>query len=193
MLEELKEFFDKIVDNLSALYQIVKNAIKSFIQEVIKFMKVNFKVIRIILVLLLGIFMGILSSDLILHILNPYHSSLLAIAISGLSYGIIPSLKSEDLDEIFREKMKRFITIWISITIFILLIIVPVTLNISLIFTFFLIILSILGLGAILLLFIYRLEERQRVSIKWRFYTLIFFFILLGIEILIGVALYLGG
>ncbi len=193
MLEELKEFFNKIVDNLSALYQIVKNTIKSLVQGVIKFLRVNFKVIRIILTLLLGVFMGILFSDLILHILNPYHSSLLAIAISGLSYGIIPSLKSEDLDEIFKEKMKRFITIWISITIFILLIIVPVTLKISLIFTFFLIILSILGLGAILLLFIYRLEERERVSIKWRFYTLIFFFILLGIEILIGAALYLGG
>jgi len=192
MLEELKEFFDKIVDNLSALYQIVKNAINSLVRGVIIFLKVNFKVIRIILCLLLGIFMGILFSDLILHLLNPFHSTLLALAIFGLSYGTIPGVKSEDLDEIFREKMKRFITIWISITIFILLIIVPVTLNISLIFTFFLIILSILGLGAILLLFIYRLEERERVSIKWRFYTLIFFFILLGIEILIGAILYLG-
>jgi hypothetical protein len=188
MLEELKEFFDKIVDNLSALYQIIKNAINSLVQGVIKFLTVNFKVIRIILCLLLGIFMGILFSDLILHILNPYHSVLLALAISGLSYGIIPAQKYEDLDEIFREKMKKFITIWISITLFILLLILPYIE--SIIFTFFLIILSILGLGAILLLFIYRLEERERVSIKLRFYTLIFFFILLGIEILIVVLLY---
>ncbi|GAI72685.1 unnamed protein product, partial [marine sediment metagenome] len=64
MLEELKEFFDKIVDNLSALYQIVKNAINSLVQGVIKFVKVNFKVIRIILCILLGIFTGILFSDL---------------------------------------------------------------------------------------------------------------------------------
>jgi len=188
MLEELKEFFDKIVDNLSALYKIVKNAINSLVQGVIKFLKVNFKAIRIILCLFLGIFTGILFSDLILHILNPYHSALLALAISGLSYGIIPSQKSDNLDEIFREKMKRFITIWISITLFILLLILPYIE--SIILTFFLIILSILGLGAILLIFIYRLEERERVSIKWRFYTLIFFFILLGIEILIVVLLY---
>ena len=187
MLEELKEFFDKIVDNLSALYQIVKNTIKSLVQGVIKFLRVNFKVIRIILCLLLGLFTGILFSDLMWQRLNLYHSILLALAIFGLSYGIIPGVKSEDLDEIFREKMKKFITIWISITIFIVLIIVPVTLTISLIFTTFLLILSILGLGAIILIFIYRLEERERVSIKWRFYTLIFFFILLGIEILIGI------
>jgi len=191
MLEELKEFFDKIVDNLSALYQIVKNAIKSLVQGVIKFLKVNFKVIRIILCLLLGLFTGILFSDLIWKHLNPFHSILLALAIFGLSYGTIPGVKSTDIDEIFREKMKKFITIWISITLFILVLILPFIE--SPLFTFFLIILSILGLGAILLLFIYRLEEKERVSIKWRFYTLIFFFILLGIEILIGAALYLGG
>ncbi len=188
MLEELKEFFDKIVDNLSALYQIVKNAIKSLVQEVIKFVKVNFKVIRIILCILLGIFAGILFSDLVWHYLNPFHSILLALAIFGLSYGTIPGVKSTDIDEIFREKMKRFITIWISVTAFILALLLPYIE--SIIFTFFLVILSILGLGAILLLFIYRLEEMERVSIKWRFYTLIFFFILFGIEILIVVLLY---
>ena len=190
MLEQLKEFFDKLVENLSALYQIVKKTINTLVQRVVKFLKVNFKVIRIILCLLLGLFSGILFSDLMLHILNPYYSSLLVLAISGLSYGIIPAQKSEDLDEIFREKMKRFIIIWISITLFILLLILPYIE--SIVFTFFLIILSILGLGAIILLFIYRLEEKERVSIKWRFYTLIFFFILLGIEILVGVVLYLG-
>lgn len=187
MLEELKEFFDKIVDNLSALYQIVKNAINSLVQGVIKFLRVNFKVIRIILCLSLGIFTGILFSDLVWQRLNPFHSILLALAIFGLSYGIIPSQKSEDLDEIFREKMKKFIILWISVTAFILVLIIPFM---EPLFTLFLVILSILGLGAILLLFIYRLEERERVSIKWRFYTLIFFFILLGIEILIVVLLY---
>jgi len=135
--------------------------------------------------------MGILFSDLILHLLNPFHSILLALAIFGLSYGIIPSQISEDLDEIFREKMKRFITILISITAFFLVLILPFIE--SPLLTLFLIMLSILGFGAILLIYIYRLEERERVSIKWRFYTLIFFFILLGIEILIGAALYLGG
>jgi hypothetical protein len=191
MLEELKEFFDKIVENLSALYQIVKNAINSLVQGVIKFLKVNFKVIRIILCLILGLITGILFSDLIFHVLNPYYSILLALSIFGLSYGTIPGVKSTDIDEIFKEKMKRFITLWISITAFISILILPFIE--SIIFTFFLILLSILGLGAILLLFIYRLEEKERVSIKWRFYTLIFFFILLGIEILLGAALYIGG
>jgi hypothetical protein len=191
MLEELKEFFDKIVENLSALYQIVKNAIKSLVQGVIKFLRVNFKVIRIILCISLGLFMGILFSDLVWAKLNLFHSILLALAIFGISYGIIPGAKSTDIDEIFREKMKRFITIWISVTAFISALILPYIVSIILIF--FLVILSILGLGTILLIFIYRLEEAERISIKWRFYTLIFFFILLGIEILLGAALYLGG
>ena len=81
MLEELKEFFDKIVDNLSALYQIVKNTIKSLVQGVIKFLRVNFKVLRIILCMLLGIFAGILFSDLVWHYLDPFHSILLALGI----------------------------------------------------------------------------------------------------------------
>ena len=132
--------------------------------------------------------MGILFSDLILRLLNPFHSILLALAIFGLSYGIIPAGRLEDIDEIFKQKMQRFIIIWISITLFILVLILPYIT--SVLFSFFLIILSILGLGAILLLFIYRLEEKERVSIKWRFYTLIFFFILLGIEVLIVVLLY---
>jgi len=97
-------------------------------------------------------------------------------------------VKPTDIDEIFREKMKKFITILISITAFILAVILPFIE--SPLFTLFLIILSFLGFGAILLIYIYRLEERERVSIKLRFYTLIFFFILLGIEILIVVLLY---
>jgi len=189
MLEQLKEFFDKIVENLSALYQIVKNAINSFVQGVIKFLKVNFKVIRIILCLLLGFFTGILFSDLILHLLNPYHSILLALAIFGLSYGIIPVGRFEDIDKIFKQKMQRFIIIWISITAFIFVLILPYMT--SILFSFFLTILSILGLGTIILIYINRLEEKERVSIKWRFYTLIFFFILLGIEVLIGVFLFI--
>jgi len=77
---------------------------------------------------------------------------------------------------------------WIGVTAGILLLILPFIQ--SPLFTLFLIILSILGLGAIILLFIYRLEEKERVSIKLRFFTLIFFFILLSIEVLIVVLLY---
>lgn len=188
MLEELKEFFNKLVDNLSALYQIVKNSFKSLVQGVIKFLRVNFKVIRFIFCIILGLFIGILFSDLILKRLNLFHSILLALAIFGLSYGTIPGVKSTDIDVIFKEKMKKFITILVSITAFILVIILPFIK--SPLFTLFLIMLSILGFGAIILIYLYRLEEKERVSIKWRFYTLIFFFILLGIEILIVVLLY---
>ncbi len=190
MLEELKLFFEKFVENISILLKKIAASIGRLITGIFNFLKRNYKVIRIFLCVLFGVMAGILFSDIILHILNPYHSLLLAFAIFGLLYGILPSEKTEDYDEIFKHKMTRFITLWVGMTAFIFLFILPYLE--SVLFSFFLLLLSILGLGAIILIYLYRLEEKERISILWRFYTLITFFIILGIEAVIIVFLYIS-
>lgn len=190
MLEELRLFFEKFVENISILLKKIAASIGRLITGIFNFLKRNYKVIRIFLCVFFGVMAGILFSDIILHILNPYHSLLLAFAIFGLLYGILPSEKTEDYDEIFKHKMTRFITLWVGMTAFIFLFILPYLE--SVLFSFFLLLLSILGLGAIILIYLYRLEEKERISILWRFYTLITFFIILGIEAVIIVFLYIS-
>jgi hypothetical protein len=112
----------------------------------------------------------------------------LGIAVSGLSYGLLPSKRSEDSDEIFEQKMKKFITIWISTSLFIYVLILPYIE--SFIYSLILMTSSILGLGAILLIFIYRKEKKQKISIKWRFYTTIALIVLVIIWIILIVVWY---
>ena len=188
MLEELKAFFDKFIENLSIMFKKIAAAINKMITGFINYLKRNYKIVRVLICIFFGCITGVLFSDLILHILNPFHSLLLALAIFGLLFGILPSKKSEDYDEVFKEKMTRFITLWIGVTAFIFLFVLPYIESILL--SIFLLLLSILGLGAIILIYLYRLEEKERLSIKWRFWTLIIFFIILAIEIIVVVLLF---
>ncbi|TFG16134.1 MAG: hypothetical protein EU531_07515 [Promethearchaeota archaeon] len=171
MLEELKLFLRNIASYIKiALYKI-KNGIITFYYNLVNFLKRNFKYIKILICLGFGILIGFLFSDIVLGLLNIYYSVLLALAIFGIFYGIIPGKKATDSDEVFEQKMKRFITIWISTSLFIYVLILPYIE--SFVYSLILMTSSILGLGAILLIFIYRKEKRQKISIKWRFYTTI--------------------
>jgi hypothetical protein len=171
MLEELKLFLNNITSYIKiALYKI-KNAFITFYYNLVNFLKRNFKYIKLLICLGFGILVGLVFSDFVLGLLNILHSVLLALAIFGILYGLIPGKKATDLDEVFEQKMKRFIIIWICTSLFIYVLILPYIE--SFIYSLILMTSSILGLGAILLIFIYRKEKRQKISIKWRFYTTI--------------------
>ena len=171
MLEELKLFLRNIASYIKIVLYKIKNGIITFYYNFINFLKRNFKYIKILICLGFGILVGVFFSDVFLGLLNIYYSVLLALAIFGIFYGLIPGKKATDSDEIFEQKMKRFITIWISTSLFIYVLILPYIE--SFIYSLILMTSSILGLGAILLIFIYRKEKRQKISIKWRFYTTI--------------------
>jgi len=59
----------------------------------------------------------------------------------------------------------------------------------SFLVSLFLLVFSLLSLGTLILIYLYRLEEKQQISILWRFYTLITFFIIIGIELVIMILL----
>ena len=191
MLEELKQFLNNIVDNLRFALIKCKNFLISIYYSGLNFLKKHFKILAIILCMFVGIIVGMLFSDIVLGLLRWDHASLLGAATAGILISFLPGKKTDDADQIFKQRMQRFITLWISFTIFVFALILPYIT--SIIFGIILIISSIIILGAILAIYIYRIEKKQKISIKWRFYTTIMLITLSIIWALLLVVLYLTG
>jgi hypothetical protein len=146
-------------------------------------------VIEIILCGIVGIIVGILFSNIVLRLLRWDHAALLGGAIAGILISFLPTKKTDDVDQVFKQRMQRFITLWICFTVIVLLLILPYIT--SILFGIILIISSIIILGAILAIYIYRIEKKQKISIKWRFYTTIMLIILAIIWGILLIVLYL--
>jgi len=190
MLEELKSFFNNILDNLRLMFLKLKNVLLSAYYSFINFLKKNIRTIAIILCILAGIVVGITFSEVgLLALLRWDHATLLALATSGISISLIPPKKTDDIDIVFRNRMRRFITLWVSFTFFVFALILPYIE--SFLFAIILILSSIIILGAILAIYIYRIEKKQKISIKWRFYTTVILIILTIIWALLIVMFYL--
>jgi len=190
MLEELKAFLNNIVDNLRLIFIRLKNVLLSAYYSFINFLKNNLKVIEIILCVFAGITVGIVFSNIVLSLLRWDHATLLALASSGILISLLPPQKTDDVDLIFKNRMQRFITLWISFTVFIFTLIIPYYVT-SLLLGIILILSSIIILGAIVAIYIYRIEKKQKISIKWRFYTTIILITLSIIWVLLVVISYL--
>jgi hypothetical protein len=181
LLEELRELFNKFVDLLIKAFKKFKSLVISALHSIFNFLKIHYKIIWIIFSAFLGIFFGILLSDVYLHILNPLHATLLSLAIFGLLYLIIPYAETGDPDLIFKRRILRLSIGWGSVIGLLFIVITPVWY----IFTAFI---SIAVVGTIILVYLGRKEEREKISVKWRFYTLLSLFILL---ILFGVLFFI--
>ena len=181
LMEELRELFNKFIDILTKTFQKIKSLIISALETIYSFVKIHFKVIWTIISIFLGIFFGIVLSDIILGLLNPIHSTLLALAIFGLLYLIIPYAQTSDPDIIFKRRILRLSIGWGSVIGLLFIVITPEWY----IFTGFI---STAVVGTIILVFLGRKEEREKISVKWRFYTLLSLFILL---ILFGVLFFI--
>ena len=190
MLEELKKFLDNIIDNLRFALIKLKNYLLNIYYSTLNFLKKHFKIIGIIFCLFAGILVGELFSNIVLGLLRWDHAALLGLATAGILISLLPTKKTDDLDQAFRQRMQRFITLWISFTIFVFALILPYLT--SIIFGIILILSSIIILGAILAIYIYRIEKKQKISIKWRFYTTIILILLTVIWAILLVVLYLA-
>jgi len=190
MLEELKKFLNNIIDNIRFALIKFKNALLSFYYSILNYFKKHLKVIEIILCLFVGIIIIILFIEDVgvLKLLRWDHASLLGGGTSGILISLLPVKKTDDLDQVFRQRMQRFITLWVSFTVFVFALILPYIT--SIIFGIVLILSSIIILGAILAISIYRIEKKQKISIKWRFYTTILLISLSIIWVLLIVVLY---
>ncbi|MFX0034512.1 MAG: hypothetical protein ACFE9I_02590 [Candidatus Hermodarchaeota archaeon] len=186
LLEELRELFNRFIDNLINLFRMIKTIVRNLVINIVNFIKLYFKSILIIVNMFLSIFLGILLSPAILNILNWIHSILLIFPFFGLLYSFIPTKKSKDVDITFKRHMYRLIISWGSIIVVLFAFITPI-------WYIFTIWISIWIVGAILLPYISFKEKSENISIKWRFYTLILLIILLILfGILFGTQIYMN-
>ncbi|MFX1575263.1 MAG: hypothetical protein ACFFB0_21215 [Promethearchaeota archaeon] len=177
LLEELKDLFNKLLDIISNFYKKIKILIMKILFILSNFIKTHFRGIWIVINIFVSIFFGILFSDAVLGFLNPIHATLLIFPIFGLLYSLIPSKKSENADVRFKRRMIRLIISWGSIIIILFAFITPI-------WYIFTVWISIWIVGAILLPYMIFKEKREKITIKWRFYTLL---ILITLLILFGI------
>jgi len=154
--------------------------------KIYQFIRIHYKALWIIFSIFISILIGISLSPAVGNILNWIHSILLIFPIFGILYSLIPSKKSDDVNVMFRRRMFRLIISWGSIIILLFAVITPVWY----IFTFWI---SIWILGVILLPYIKYKERSENISIKWRFYTLIIFIVLvIVVGIIVGFQIYIN-
>ncbi|MFX0137489.1 MAG: hypothetical protein ACFFDN_27875 [Candidatus Hodarchaeota archaeon] len=178
LLEELRELFNKFVDILTKFFRKFKLLILNAFKAVFNFLKKNFKIIWILFSGFMAIFFGIL---LLLTTKWILQSFLLMIVIFGLLYLIVPSAKSDDPDVIFKRRIMRLSIGWGSVISLLFMFITPV-------WYFVTILISISVVGSIVLVYLRKKEEREKIAVKWRFYTLLTLFVFLIIFIILLVA-----
>ncbi len=164
LMEELKAFFNNFVDYIRRALLSLRTFISKILHGIYDFIKRSYVVIKIISCAGAGIIIGYVFSTP----LNILQSSLLGAALFGVLLGLLPTKRTDDIDIIFRTRMTRFGTVWISMTAFILVFILP-ALESGLL-GMIIVLSSLLALGAIVAIYVYRIEKKQKISIKWRFY-----------------------
>jgi hypothetical protein len=201
MLEELKAFFSHIVDYISRGFKAILSFISRTITAFFNLLKKHYVFLKVMLAACLGILMGYLSTLIpIVGIpLRAYdHAPLFGLAIFGLITGIFPGTRTDDPDKIFRNRIIRFSTVWLGITIFIFMIIIPLLIPNFMpnplpqaLFQAVLMLSSFLGLGLIVAIYVWRIEKKHKISIKWRLYITIILIIVIIIWATLLVMLYL--
>lgn len=186
LLEELKRFINNIVEYLSKFFKAIQLAIKNMFIKIFHFIKVNYKTLWIIFSVFISSLIGISISPAVGNLLGWTHSILLIFPIFGMMYAILPSKKTDDVDVRFRRRIIRLIISWGSIIVLLFAIITPVWY----VFTFWI---SIWIIGVILLPYIRFKERSENISIKWRFYTLIIFIVLvIVVGIIVGIQIFVN-
>ncbi|MFX1480579.1 MAG: hypothetical protein ACFFCI_21020, partial [Promethearchaeota archaeon] len=181
LLEELRKLFNKFLEYVVKFLRMLKQSIINAIKKIYHFIKTYFPYIWIPFSAFLAIFIGILLSPVTLNLLNWVHSTLLMFAIFGLLYLVIPSKATTDADVVFKRRILRLSIGWGSAISLLFILITPV-------WYIFTVLISIAVVGTITLVYLRRKEEREKISIKWRFYTLLALFILLIIFTILFIA-----
>ncbi|MFX1280758.1 MAG: hypothetical protein ACFFA3_15385 [Promethearchaeota archaeon] len=173
LLEELRELLNRLVDFLTKVLRNIERIIINGFKAILNFIKKYFKIIWFLFSASFAIFLGVLLSEFVFGVLlGPIHPTLLTLAIFAFLILVVPSSKSEDPDIVFKRRILRLSYGWGSAISFLFIYIPPV----GYIFTIFI---SIAVAGSIVLIFMRRKEEREKISVRRRFYTLLILFILL--------------
>ncbi|MFX1380803.1 MAG: hypothetical protein ACFFBP_00045 [Promethearchaeota archaeon] len=204
MLEELINLFRNFIIIIIQKWQIfvlalitfisnIKQALINAYHKIVLFLKKYFKIIYAIFAIIafavLFLFLFTFLNWLWYHSL-PLSAALLAF----LLYFISPAREDQDPKKQFWWRFGFYSIMWFSLTITLLYYILGVPQIISdtfnLLLSFFVLLVSAVIFGALILIYIYRLEKLGKLSVRYRFWTTLFFIIILIIAIILGV--YLG-
>ncbi|GAF70975.1 unnamed protein product, partial [marine sediment metagenome] len=179
LLEELRELFNNFVDILVKFLRKIELLIINGFKKLFKFIKTHFKIIWFLFSASVAIFIGVLLSELFLSILiGPLHPILSIIAIFAFLILVVPSTKSSDPDVIFRRRVLRLSYGWGCVIAFLFLYIDSDWYIATML-------ISISVVGSIILVYLRKKEEREKIAYKWRFFTLVTLFILLILFIIL--------
>lgn len=173
-LERLRELFSKLIDLISRILKNFIHFISSIINIIVGFVKKQYRKIWIII----SAFIAILFAYFVYPYLELRYLIPLTLAVFGVLYAPLPSKKIDDPDKMFWRRIKKLIIIWGS-TIALIYLFIPLGFLVLMIFV------AITILGAIILIYINYEEKRLKISIKWKFYTTLFFLIILIITIIL--------
>jgi len=173
-LERLRELFSKLFDLISRILKNFMQFISRIINIIVSFIKKHYKKIWIII----SAFLAMLFAYFVYPFLALRYLIPLTLAIFGVLYSVLPSEKIDDPDKMFWHRIKKLIIIW-ACAIVLIYLFIPITFLVLTIFV------AITILGAIILLYINYEEQRLKISIKWKFYTTLFFVIILIVTIIL--------
>ena len=183
MFEELKRIFNKFIDILYQFFKHIKDYLKLIFIKIFNFLKLHFRFIWMLFSFFISVSIGLFLSPLQLNYLNWYHSIFVILGIFGMLSLVLPSKKSEDVDLMFKHRMQKLITSWVTVIAILFLFIDPHFYIIALWISIW-----IFGIAILLPYIIYK-EKKENISVKWRFYSLIIIFIgivLVGIPAIIN-------
>jgi hypothetical protein len=183
MLEVLKTIIHKFFDLLMHFFKLIGKFFKYIGTKILNFVKLHYRIIWVSFSLFLAILLGVLLSPLQFNYLNWYHSIFVMLGLFGLLTLVLPSKKTKDVDLMFKHRMRKLITSWVTV-------IAILFLFIDFIWYIIAFWISIWILGIILIPYVIYKERRDKISVKWRFYTLIIIFtaiIIVGIPAIFSI------
>ncbi len=176
LMEQIKNFFNKFIDNLKKIIILIINKILMFFKGIIHFLKRYWIYIWTFFSVSFGISIFIV---LFIYVKLYWLYSVIisvGITISLIYYNISKQVSDMEPDKLLKYRIMYLSSAWISVLGIILYYFE---------FKFYLIaiFLSFTIFGAIFLPYIYYKEKKEEISIKWRFYSTIFFIIMLIITL----------
>ncbi|MBY9005174.1 MAG: hypothetical protein KGD63_00265 [Candidatus Lokiarchaeota archaeon] len=172
LMEQLKDLFNNFIDKIKEFIILIKIKIVNLYKNIISFLKRNWSFIWSIFSFLIGTVIFLLLGIYVEQYWVYSFIISIGLIIFLIYYNMARNVSEQNPGKILKYRIIYLSSSWVSILGIILS-------YIEAEYYLIVILLSFTILGAIFLPYIYYKEKREKISIKWRFYSTIFFIIVL--------------
>ncbi|MBN1214920.1 MAG: hypothetical protein JXA99_05690 [Candidatus Lokiarchaeota archaeon] len=176
LMEKLKEIFNNFVEKIKEFIILIENKFVNLYKNIISFLKHNWIIIWSIISVFTGIIIFLLLGLFIVQYWVYSFIICIGLVFFMIFYNISIKSSEDNPGKLLKYRIIYLSSGWLSIIGIILS-------YIEAEFYIITVLLSFTILGAIFLPYIYYKEKKEKISIKWRFYSTIFFIIILIITI----------